>query len=403
MPKIVPFRATLPTKDKVALVTSRSYESYSVAELASQLDYNPYSFLHVVNPFYVNQQKVDGYTRLSQVNSKYNQFKTEKVLHKEATEGFYLHKIASKTNAFIGIIGGLQVEEYLQNKIKKHEDTFEYRVDLFKDYMKYAGFYTEPILITYPDSEELNLWMKKQILKPAHFEFATNKKETHQLWKIKNPEDISLIQNTFAQMDCLYIADGHHRTASATKLYQETGNSPYFMSYLIAESNLKINEYNRIIKDLNGHSKKQFLKLLESHFVIENKDQTIYTPEEKFNFGMYLDGAFYRLKLKEGKVDKSNILQSLDTQILYDFVLSPILGIKDLRTDQRIEYFSGQQSVIEMKNKVDNQDFKVAFLMYRTSIDEIKNIADLGLIMPPKSTYIEPKFRVGLTIFEINL
>lgn len=403
MPKIVPFRATLPTKDKVALVTCRSYETYTVAELASQLDFNPYSFLHVVNPFYVNQQKMDEHTRFHQVNSKYNQFKTEKTLHKDTTEGLYLLKIISKKETFIGIIGGLEVADYLQNKIKKHEDTFEYRVDLFKDYMKYAGFYTEPILITYPDSEELNQWIKKQTQKPAHFEFATNKKEIHNLWKIKNPEDIAFVQQVFAQMDCLYIADGHHRTASATKLHQETGNSPYFMSYLIAESNLKINEYNRVIKDLNGHSKKQFLKLLGAHFIIENKNQTIYTPEEKFNFGMYLDGDFYRLQLKDNKVDKSDILQSLDTQILYDFVLNPLLDIGDLRTDQRIEYLSGQQSVIELKNKVDNQDFEVAFLMYKTSISEIKTIADKGLIMPPKSTYIEPKFRVGLTIFEVDL
>lgn len=400
MPKIIPFKAVLPSKDKVALVTSRAYEDYSVAELASQLDYNPYSFLHVVNPFYLNQQKVDNEKRLRNVNRKYKEFVSDKILLKEEKEGFYLHKIVTKTHTFVGIVGGLSVEEYRQNKIKKHEDTFDYRVDLFKDYMKYAGFYTEPVLITYPDSDELNVWIKKQKNKRPHFEFATHKKETHYLWKIENETDIQFIKEIFSKMNCLYIADGHHRTESASKFHEETGKKPFFMSFLIAESSLKINEYNRVIKDLNGHSKKQFLKLLQNHFSIENKQQTIYTPVEKFSFGMYLDGEFYKLKLKENQVDTNDVLQSLDTQILYDFVLNPILGIGDLRTDQRIEYLSGKQSVTELKNKVDNEEFEVAFLMCKTDISEIKSIADAGLIMPPKSTYIEPKFRVGLTIFE---
>ena len=398
--KIIPFKAVLPSKDKVALVTSRAYEDYSVAELASQLDYNPYSFLHVVNPFYLNQQKVDNEKRLRNVNRKYKEFVSDKILLKEEKEGFYLHKIVTKTHTFVGIVGGLSVEEYRQNKIKKHEDTFGYRVDLFKDYMKYAGFYTEPVLITYPDSDELNNWIKKQKNKRPHFEFATNKKEIHYLWKIEIETDIQFIEEIFSKMNCLYIADGHHRTESASKFHEETGKKPFFMGFLIAESSLKINEYNRVIKDLNGHSKKQFLKLLQNHFLIENKQQTIYTPVEKFSFGMYLDGEFYKLKFKENQVDTNDVLQSLDTQILYDFVLNPILGIGDLRTDQRIEYLSGKQSVTELKNKIDNEEFEVAFLMCKTNISEIKQIADLGLIMPPKSTYIEPKFRVGLTIFE---
>ena len=398
--KIIPFKAVLPSKDKVALVTSRAYEDYSVAELASQLDYNPYSFLHVVNPFYLNQQKVDNEKRLRNVNRKYKEFVSDKILLKEEKEGFYLHKIVTKNHTFVGIVGGLSVEEYRQNKIKKHEDTFGYRVDLFKDYMKYAGFYTEPVLITYPDSDELNNWIKKQKNKRPHFEFATNKKEIHYLWKIENETDIQFIEEIFSKMNCLYIADGHHRTESASKFHEETGKKPFFMGFLIAESSLKINEYNRVIKDLNGHSKKQFLKLLQNHFLIENKQQTIYTPVEKFSFGMYLDGEFYKLKFKENQVDTNDVLQSLDTQILYDFVLNPILGIGDLRTDQRIEYLSGKQSVTELKNKIDNEEFEVAFLMCKTNISEIKQIADLGLIMPPKSTYIEPKFRVGLTIFE---
>jgi len=401
MPKIIPFRAVLPSKENVALVSARPYEDYSVAELASQLDYNPYSFLHVLNPFYINQQKIDNPKRFSYVNTKYKEFLSEKILHKEQKPGFYLYKIVTKTDTFIGIVGGLLVEEYRESKIKKHEDTIAYRVDLFKDYMKYAGFCTEPVLIMHQDSEELNLWIKKQKSKRAYFEFATHRKEIHYFWKIEKEKDIEFIENVFSKMDFLYIADGHHRTESATKLYEETGKNPFFMSFLISESNIKIHQYNRVIRDLNGHSKKQFIKLLEKHFSIENKQQTIYTPSEKFSFGMYLDGEFYKLQLKQDKIKTNDTLQRLDTQILYDLVLNPILGITDLRTDQQIEYLAGKQSVTELKNKVDNQDFEVAFLLHKTDVSELKNIADLGLIMPPKSTYIEPKFRVGLTVFEV--
>jgi len=401
MPKIIPFQAVIPTKDKVALVTARPYEDYSVAELASQLDYNPYSFLHVVNPLYTNQQKIDTQKRLLHLNKKYKEFLAEKILHKEPKPGFYLYKIVTKTDTFVGIVGGLSVEEYRQNKIKKHEDTLEYRVDLFKDYMKYSGFCTEPVLIMHPDSDELNLWIKKQKNKRPHFEFATHRKEIHYFWKIQKEKDIKFIETIFSKMDCLYIADGHHRTESATRLHEETNKNPFFMAFLIAENKLKINEYNRVIKDLNRHSKKQFLKLLENHFSIENKGQTIYTPAEKFSFGMYLDGEFYKLQLKKNKIDQNDTLQRLDTQILYDLVLCPLLGITDLRTDQRIEYLAGKQSVTELKNKVDDKEFEVAFLLHKTDVYDLKNIANLGLIMPPKSTYIEPKFRIGLTISEV--
>jgi len=401
MPKIIPFQAVLPSKDKVSLVSARPYEDYSVAELASQLDYNPYSFLHILNPFYVNQQKIDNSKRFSHVNKKYKEFLFEKILRKEQKPGFYLYKIVTKTDTFTGIVGGILVNEYRQNKIKKHEDTLAYRVDLFKDYMRHGGFCTEPVLVMHSESEKLNIWIKKQKSKRPYFEFATHRKEVHYFWKIQKEKDIKFIENIFSEMDCLYIADGHHRTESATKLHEETNKNPFFMGFMISENNLRIHEYNRVIKDLNGHSKKQFLKLLEKHFFIENKQQTIYTPTKKFSFGMYLDSEFYKLQLKPNKINTSDVLQRLDTQILYDLVLHPILGITDLRTDQRIEYIAGKQSVTELKNKVDEQEFEVAFLLHKTDVSELKNIADLGFIMPPKSTYIEPKFRVGLTVFEV--
>ncbi|MNX88905.1 hypothetical protein D3C86_1208960 [compost metagenome] len=203
----------------------------------------------------------------------------------------------------------------------------------------------------------------------------------------------------------MYIADGHHRSASAELLYEEdkaSGNENlnYFMSFLIAESNVKIYEYNRIIRDLNGHSKEEFLAKLSSDFWIKNKEQELWKPTKKFEFGMYLDGEFYSLTLKD-EHSFTSILESLDAQILYEKVLNPILGIEDLRNDERIDYIPGKQSIVTIKEVIDEGEFELGFMLFPTDISEIKELADNNLIMPPKSTYIDPKFRSGLVVYEI--
>lgn len=405
MAKIVPFKAVRPTSDKVSLVTSRSYEEYSSAELASQLDFNPFSFLHILNPIYANQQKVGLEKRFKLVSHKYKEFKNEDVFLKENVPVFYLYEIQTKNQNFTGIIAGTSIQEYQQNKIKKHEDTLQYRVSVFKDYLHQTGFNTEPVLMTYPDNRELETWINNKKTETKIYEFSTKKKEKHLLWKIDNPEEITFLQNKFVEIGDLYIADGHHRTASADLLFQQNKNSGnenlhYFMSFLIAESNVKIYEYNRIISDLNNHTKTEFLSLLEAIFWVKNKEQELWKPTKKFEFGMYLDSEFYSLTLKDTN-DFQSVLESLDAQILYEKVLQPILGITDLRNDERIDYIPGNQSITTIKEVIDESEFVVAFMLYPAEINEIKLLADNQLIMPPKSTYIEPKFRNGLVIYEI--
>ncbi len=406
MAKIVPFRALRPTRDKVSLVTSRSYEEYSAAELASQLDFNPLSFLHVLNPAYTNQQKIPFEKRFKQVHQKYKEFKEEHILVQDQKPCVYLYKIVSKNHSFTGIIVGTSVADYNNNLLKRHEDTLEYRVELFKDYIKYAGFNTEPVLMTYPDSIDIARWIALREENNPDFEFSTTSKDIHYLWKIEDENEIKWLQSVFEEIGDLYIADGHHRSASAALLYEQNKhldleNLKYFMSFLIAESNVKIYEYNRLIKDLNGLSKENFIIKLSEYFVVEIKPEKIFQPTEKKQFGMYLDGDFYALYLKNDKKDFDSILSSLDAQILYETVLLPILGIEDLRNDERIEYISGKQSVLDLKNKVDSEAFKIGFLLFPSNINEIKAIADAHLIMPPKSTYIEPKFRSGLMVYEL--
>ena len=406
MAKISPFKAVRPTSDKVSLVTSRSYDDYGAAELAAYLEFNPFSFLHILNPAYINQQKLGWDKRFKMVKHKYHDFKKDGVLVQEEKAVFYLYEIQSKNHSFTGILAGISIEDYQNNIIKKHEDTLQYRVDLFKDYLHQTGFNTEPVLITYNDNQDLSEWiLTKKTARPI-YEFATTNKEKHILWTIESENEINWLKMQFEKIGDLYIADGHHRSASAELLFKEdkeleNENLKSFMSVLIAESNVKIYEYNRIIRDLNNYSKDEFIKKISEHFVIKSKKQELWKPKHKFEFGMYLDGEFYALRLKEEFFVFENELSKLDAQIIYDTVLKPILGIDDLRTDDRIEYIPGTKSITTIKELVDSGEFKIGFIMFPSNINEIKALADANLIMPPKSTYIEPKFRSGLVIYEL--
>lgn len=405
MAKIIPFKAVLPTADKVGLVTTRSYDEYSAAELASWLDFNPFSFLHIMNPAYINQQKIGINERFKMVANKYNDFKRDGILVKQENAAMYLYKIETKKNRFVGIMAGTSVADYQENKIKKHENTLEYRVSTLKDYFKITQFNTEPVLMMYPENTTLEQWISgKQKTQPL-YDFSTTNRERHTLWCIDSPVEIEFITSIFNSFENLYIADGHHRSASAHLLSEENTDKnntqlDYFMSFLISESNIKINEYNRLVHDLNNHTTEEFLSYLNQDFEVKKREEQIWKPTQKFEFGMYLEGNFYSLKLKNTPTS-TNKLETLDAQLLYDKILQPILGIGDLRTDGRIDYIPGNKSLLEMIDKIDNGDFKIGFNLYPASIEEIKFLADNNLTMPPKSTYIEPKFRNGLIIYEL--
>lgn len=407
MAKIIPFKAVRPAPDKVNLVTSRSYNEYSAAELASQLDINPVSFLHILNPAYTNQQKLAIKKRFKLVKKKYQEFRSDTILVQDDKPAVYIHQIATENHTFTGIILGTSIEDYQNNVIKKHENTLQYRVELLKDYMKFSGFNTEPVLMTYPENEMMNNWITEKTKLPADFDFITTRKDTHYLWKIEDEKEILWLQETFATIDSLYIADGHHRSASAEMLYEEKSSSigesgKYFMSFLIAESNVKIYEYNRLIKDLNNLTPTEFLEKLSNVFQIELKNELLFLPAKKHQLGMYLKDQFYLLTLKEEKGAFKTVLDRLDAEILYRQVLSPILGIEDLQNDKRIDYISGKQPIIDIKTKIDEGEFELGFFLFPSDISEIKAIADADLIMPPKSTYIEPKFRSGLVVYELT-
>ena len=411
MANIIPFKAVKPTRAIVGLVAARPYQSYTVDERESRMDYNPYSFLHIVNPGYKYDQEVTGDERYKLVKNRYLEFKEDGIFVTDEKPSFYVYKIVNRHGqVFNGIIAATSAEDYERDIIKKHEDTIAKREQTFKTYLQTVGFNAEPVLLTYPDNKVISEIIKKAQKKHAEFEFTMTYRDTHYLWKIDNEEIIATIQDEFKQIGTIYIADGHHRSSSSHLLYKDeketnpnhNGSESYnfFMSYLIPESDLVIHEFNRLIKDLNGLTKEEFLIKLDASFRIENRSIMPYHPSKSHHFSMYLDGEFYSLYLRKTDYEFKTALDALDAQLLYKTILEPILGINDLRHDNRIEYVDGRNEMVTIKSSVDSGEFMVGFGMCPATVKQIKQIADEGLKMPPKSTYILPKLRSGITIYE---
>ncbi len=345
------------------------------------------------------------------VKNRYLEFKEDDVFVQDKKATYYIYRIVDRDHqVFNGIVAAASVEDYKTDVIKKHEDTIASRETIFKDYLKTVGFNAEPVLLTYPDNDVISIIISEIQKERAEFEFTTTYRDTHYLWKIDNENDIDVISKAFNEINTLYIADGHHRSASSRLLYEDlktqnknhTGEESYnyFMSFLIPESELKLHEFYRVIKDLNGMSKEEFLIQLDTMFRIENRGIMPYKPSKPHHFSMYLDGEFYSLYLRKNNYTFKSSLDKLDAQLLFETILKPILGISDLRNDKRIDYLSGKKDVVNLKSMIDSKAFKVGFGMVPATIEQLKAIADEGLTMPPKSTYIEPKLRSGVTIYE---
>lgn len=406
-----PFKAIRPQKDKVSFVASRSYEEYSKKELNATLKFNPFSFLHIINPGFKFDKKVAGTERFKLVHNRYLEFLEDNILMKDSDDGFYIYQVSKNNYSCSGLFVATSVADYRNDVIKKHEDTIERREKLFANYLKTVEFNAEPVLMTYADKKSITKIIDAQKKRNPEYHFTTTDKVTHKLWAISDKKIVAKLQNEFAGIHELYIADGHHRSASSNLLaeYSEkanpehTGEEPYnfFMSYLIPESEIRIYEFNRMVQDLNGLTKEEFLVRLDAYFRIQNKGNILYKPTRKHHFSMYLDGEFYSLYLRKKVYDFTDVLSELDTQILFKTILEPILGIHDLRNDKRITYGYGKHNIIKMKDEIDRGNFEVGFSLVPLTVDEIKAIADASLTMPPKSTYIEPKLRSGLAIYEL--
>jgi len=411
MAKVNPFRAVRSTRDKVALVTTRSYDIYKKKELNDILRLNPFSFLHILRPGFKFHKTVHGTKRFKMVHNRYGEFKENRIFKHDKKPSYYLHQKSFNGDVFWGIIGLASLEDYQNNVIKKHEKTLSEREALFGNYLEITGFNAEPVLITYPDNDFLSSLILKYRGLRAEYEFTTNKNRTHLMWLIDDDTEVAQISESFANMPSLYMADGHHRTASSNFLFEKmkTSNdamakelSKHFMAYFIPESSMRITSFYRFINNLNGLHKKEFLMALDEDFRIQNLGKQYYQPSKKHHFCMYLDGEYYKLYLRKSSFNPSNELDHLDSQILFKKILEPILGIKDPSTDKNIDYLPETGNEMQLQQLVDSGNYEVGFGLFPISVKQLKTVADNNLTMPPKSSYVEPKLRSGLTIYELK-
>ncbi|HVA98406.1 MAG TPA: DUF1015 domain-containing protein [Bacteroidia bacterium] len=411
---VIPFKGIRPSNDKVHLVASRAVDGYSKNELKEKLSGNPFSFLHVILPDVQDDKKTKpgSFERLQKVKNKFVHFIEEKIFIRDTSPCYYIYRRIKNEQEFTGIIGCSSIEDYFNGTIKKHEDTLTDRVQKLKNYLEVCDFNAEPVLFSYPNDSIIdNLTLQLTVSSPS-YDFTTTDKIRHQLWVVNQTENIQLISNRFVKMPAIYIADGHHRSASSALLAKSrkeknknhTGIEPYnfYLGIFFPETQLKIYDFNRVVKDLNGIEKNIFLEKLLPHFSIINKGDKIYKASGLHNFSMYLEKEWYSLTLKNNFLTDVNPSENLDAYLLTKYILAPLLNIEDLRTNKRIGFVAGIKGMEELKNQVDSGKAKVAFGLYPVSMKQLKEIADANQIMPPKSTWIEPKMRNGLVVYSLS-
>jgi len=405
---VKPFKGIRPAKDKVHLVASRSVDGYTSNQLTSKLFENPYTFLHVIKPEFkeTSKAKSGSHEQLQKIKKKFMWFMSEKILTLDAEESFYIYQQVKERHIFTGIIACASILDYFNNVIKLHEQTISHREEKLKNYLEVCDFNAEPICLCYPDNKTLDALMAKIISSSPDNDFTTTDQIQHKLWKVSDKKNIHEITSGFSKIPSVYIADGHHRTASSALLGKSksksnpnhTGNEPYnfFMAVFFPESNLKIYEFNRVVKDLNFLTKDNFLRKLSINFSMEEKGETPYKPIRQGNFSMYIEEKWYSLTLKNAQEEK------LDAALLSELILSPLLGIHDLKTDKRISFVSGTKEINELKKTIDSGKASVAFGLYPVTVRDVIKIADSGGTLPPKSTWVEPKMRSGLVIYSLS-
>ena len=405
MSKFIPFRAVRPPRDRAHLVGSRSYVNYTEEELDAKLKANPFTFLHIINPELhpVKHKNISHRERYELVRKEYEQFLELGHFEKDRDKAYYLYRQTKDQHQFVGIIGGISVDSYRSGEIKIHEETLTRKEELFEMYLEVTRFNAEPVLLTYDDREEIHSVQNKYLDTRPEFEFHTTDLVKHEMWLIEDKEDQELLSQEFDTMDHIYIADGHHRSASSALLSERIDEGSkyknYFMAMMIPTSNLKIFDFNRLVRSLNGMRKDELLDKLEENFTVELLDAAA-RPTKKGQMSMYIQGEWYRLTMTN-HVDSGSMIAELDAQLLTDLILQPLFGIEDLKTDHNIDFINGLEGTEGIEKAVGSGRFKVGFVLFPVGVEELKSIADSGLIMPPKTTWIEPKLRSGLTIYEI--
>jgi len=413
MATLRPFRGYRPRPDLASLVAAKPYDVLNSAEARDEAHGNPYSFLHVGKPEIDLPPDTHLYDERVYAKGKENldRFIREGVLTREPTPALYLYAQTMHGHTQYGIVGCVSVQEYLNDVIKKHELTRKDKEDDRTKHVKVTNAHSGPIFLTYRSDRELNeLTERIRTGAPAN-DFVSPDGIRHQLWVVTDPALIEHIVRAFGRVPTLYVADGHHRSAAAARVGKEladvnphhTGSEEYnyFLAVLFPHDQLRIMDYNRVVKDLGGKSEEEFLKAVAKHFTVVRKTGRT-KPTRKGDYGMYLHGAWYLLSAPPALLAHHDPVEKLDVSILQKVLLQPILGIDDPRTNKRIDFVGGIRGLEELEKRVDSGEMAVAFALYPTSIDELLAIADAGKIMPPKSTWFEPKLRDGMVVHMVQ-
>ncbi len=413
MATIKPFRAIRPLPEYAAAVAALPYDVLSREEAELEIQNKPYSFLRIDKSEATLERQIDHYADevYERALNNYQEFLKKNILSQDRQASFYLYQLTMNGHRQTGLVCAAAVDDYEKNIIKKHENT---RADKEADRIRHVDTLnanTGPIFLIYRQRERIHQLIDQILAEQPESSFTADDGVLHQIWKISDKELNHSLEQAFAEVESLYIADGHHRCASAAAVAkkrrqqfpnysgQEAFN--YFLAVLFPDNELQIMDYNRLVKDLNGLSEAEFLEILGETFLVEKSDESAVKPARKAEFSMYLNHNWYCLKLKQGLLQQADPIKSLDVSILQDYLLQPILGIKDPRTDQRIDFVGGIRGLAELERRVDSSEMAVAFAMYPTALEELFAVADQGLLMPPKSTWFEPKLRSGLFIHSL--
>ncbi|MCD6193114.1 MAG: DUF1015 domain-containing protein [Candidatus Aminicenantes bacterium] len=407
------FKALRPKKGLEKQVASPPYDVLSSEEAREMAQGNPYSFLHVIKPEIDLPPGTDLYAPEVYQKARENmeKFIQEGILIQEDKPRLYIYRQVMQGREQYGIVGCVSAEEYEKDLIKKHELTRKAKEEDRVKHIEATNAHAGPVFLTYKARENIDKLVAQEAAKEPLYDFVADDGVRHTVWGIDDEVAEKIIEE-FSKVDCLYVADGHHRSASGTIVAQRrkaanphhTGEEEYnyFLAVLFPHNQLKIMDYNRVVKDLNGHSSEELFQFLEEIFTVEEIGETPYRPQKKGEVGMYYNGQWYKLTFKPEKIDKDDPVNSLDTALLQNLVLRPFFGIDDPRTSDRIDFVGGIRGLEELKKRVDSGQYKVAFALYPTSIEELMRIADAGQVMPPKSTWFEPKLRSGLLIHRLD-
>lgn len=414
MAKVKPFKGIRPPKELVTEVASRPYDVLNSEEARAEAEGNPRSLYHIIKPEIDFAPGTDEHSPevYAKAVENFKAFRENGWLVQDDKEHYYIYAQTMDGRTQYGIVVAANVDDYMEGRIKKHELT---RRDKEEDRMKHVRINNaniEPVFFAFPDNEILEKIIKDATAGKAEYDFTAPDGFGHHFWVVEDADTISRITEEFAKIPYLYIADGHHRSAAAALVGNEKARQNpahrgdeeynYFLAVAFPASHLKIIDYNRVVRDLNGLTPEQFLDKVRENFDVKDMGTEIYTPAALHNFSLYLDGRWYSLTAKAGTYDDQDPIGVLDVTVSSDLILRDILGITDLRSDKRIDFVGGIRGLGELKRRVDSGEMKMALALYPVTMDQLINIADTGNIMPPKTTWFEPKLRSGLVIHKLD-